>query len=124
MCLDATTYNCYIPVSVPNWNEYINAERTNRHLAAKIKRQDKEIVSWTCKGRYQGTYPAQLTVKAHYKHKRGDLDNVRYKGILDGLVSAGVIENDNLTKIQRIVIEPVFDGIEGLSISFSALRED
>ena len=59
--------------------------------------------------KYTGSYPAQVTLKPHYSAYRQDLDNFRYKGLLDGLVSAGVLKNDNLKHIQRIVIEPVFD---------------
>ena len=47
---------------------------------------------------------------------RQDLDNFRYKGILDGLVSAGVIENDNLVHIRKITIEPVLDKEECIEI--------
>lgn len=106
----------HIPEMPENWNRYISAERTNRYAAAAIKRSDKEMVSLCCKGKYDGKYPAMLQVRPHFSNKRSDLDNVRFKGILDGLVSEGLIENDNLTRIQRIEIEPAFWG-EGLDIA-------
>ena len=41
------------------------------------------------------------------------------KGLIDGLVSAGVIENDNLTKINKIILEPIFDGKTGVDIEIT-----
>ena len=100
----------YDPV---NWNEYINIERTNFYKANKLKQQEKQIVKLSTIGqRYTGNYPVEIIIKPHFKDHRKDLDNTRYKGLLDGLVSAGVIKNDNLTYIQRIVLEPVFDNEE------------
>lgn len=104
----------YIP---PNWNEYINIERRNKYQANTLKQAEKNIVKGLTLGKkYIGTYPVQLIIKPHYLDRRQDLDNFRYKGILDGLVSAGVLKNDNLRHIQRIVIEPVFDDAECVEI--------
>lgn len=100
----------YDPV---NWNEYINIERTNFYKANKLKQQEKQIVKLSTIGqRYTGSYPVELIIKPHFKDHRKDLDNTRCKGLIDGLVSAGVIKNDNLTYIQRIVLEPIFDNEE------------
>ena len=52
----------------------------------------------------------------YFKHKKKDLDNYRMKGLIDGLVSAGVIENDNLTKIDKIILEPVFTDEVGVDV--------
>lgn len=98
----------HIPFNFPSWNEYINAERSNKYLASKIKKTEKEVIVWTVKEKYQGSYPVTLTIRPYFKHKKKDLDNYRIKGILDGLISAGVIENDNLTKIDKIILEPIF----------------
>ena len=99
-----------------NWNEYINVERTNQYMANKIKQDEKADIVFTTKERYTGTYPVTLTIKPHYQHKKGDLDNFRMKGLIDGLVSAGVIENDNLTKIDKIILEPIFDEEIGVDV--------
>lgn len=92
-----------------NWNEYINIERTNFYKANKLKQQEKQIVQLSVKEKYTGKYPVEIIVKPHFKDHRRDLDNTRIKGLLDGLVSAGVLKNDNLSHIQRIVYEPIFD---------------
>lgn len=106
----------HIPYEFPNWNEYINAERTNRYIASDMKKVDKEAVIWLVKEKYQGSYPVTLTIRPYFKHKKKDLDNYRMKGLIDGLVSAGVIENDNLTKIDKIILEPVFTDETGVEV--------
>ena len=100
-----------------NWNSYINAERTNKFMANSMKQADKNYVVTKCKSlEYKGSYPIQLIIRPHYSSKRQDLDNYRYKGLIDGLVSAGVIKNDNLNCIERIVLDPIFDTKGGVDI--------
>ena len=111
-----------IPYMPPNWNDYINAERTNKYKANNLKQQETQIMMYFCKGkRYAGGYPVQITLRPHYSAYRQDLDNFRYKGLLDGLVSAGVIKNDNLKHIQRINIEPIFDNEECVEIEIKEI---
>lgn len=111
-----------IPYDPPNWNKYIEAERSNLYLATKMKRKDKHIVEAYCHGkRYRGRFPCQIIFRAHFADHRKDLDNTRIKGILDGLVACGVLPNDNLKIIQRVIIEPVFDGAERLDIVIEEL---
>lgn len=112
----------YIDYDFMGWNEYINAERRNKYLANKIKQEEKAIVAFKVKEKYKGSYPVTLTIRPHFKHKRRDLDNYRLKGLIDGLVSAGVIENDNLTKIDKIILEPIFDG-SGVEIEIQPTRK-
>ena len=102
-----------------NWNKYINVERTNKYMANKVKQDEKAYIVLTTKERYTGGYPVTLTIRPHYQHKKGDLDNFRMKGLIDGLVSAGVIENDNLTKIDKIILEPIFDEEIGVDVEIN-----
>lgn len=112
-----------IPYDPPNWNDYINAERTNKYIASHIKKKEKNIVEAYCHGkRYEGRFPCQVTFRAHFANHRKDLDNTRVKGILDGLVACGVLPNDNLKMIQRIVIEPVFDDAAQIDIEIEELQ--
>ena len=111
----------YVPI---NWNEYINAERRSFYIANNIKQKEKIIVAGSCRGKvYTAGYPCKITFKAHYKRKNTDLDNLRVKGIIDGLVACKVIENDNLTKIQEIIIKPIFDNQELLEIEIEKLGD-
>ncbi len=102
-----------------NWNEYIRIERGNKYQANKIKQQEKAIVVWAVKERYTGAYPVTLTIRPHFKDKRRDLDNFRLKALIDGLVAAGVIANDNLKHIDKIVIEAVFSDIVGVEVEIT-----
>lgn len=106
----------HIDYDFMNWNKYINVERTNKYMANGVKQAEKNYIVATVKERYTGAYPVALTIKPHYTHKKGDLDNFRMKGLIDGLVTAGVIENDNLTKINKITLEPIFDGKTGVEV--------
>jgi len=79
-------------------NDYINAERRNRFIAAKIKKTETVRVYWECKA--QKIKPMEKIDEAFffYTHdsKRGDYDGFEFyqKFIWDGLKEAGIIEND------------------------------
>jgi Holliday junction resolvase RusA-like endonuclease len=106
----------FIPYDFTSWNDYIREERSSLYKANHIKQSEKHIIALTVKDKYKGGYPVTLLVKPHFKNKRRDLDNYRLKGLIDGLVCAGVIKNDNLTCIDRIILEPVFTDSEGVEI--------
>ena len=112
----------FIDYMPKNWNEYINAERKNKYIANKIKQDEKQIVQALTKGKkYKGNYPVEVIVRPHYNAYRQDLDNCRYKGLLDGLVSAGVLKNDNLKHIQKITLEPIFDNKIGIEFEIKEI---
>ena len=106
----------FIDYDFPNWNDYIKSERGSLYHANAIKQAEKNYIAYTVKEKYSGKYPVTLTVRPHFKNKRKDLDNFRLKGLIDGLVTAGVIKNDNLNCINRIVIEPVFSDVVGVEV--------
>ena len=107
----------FIEYNFPNWNKYIDLERGNYHAANKLKQKEKDIVRYYTIGqKYKGNYPVEIVFKPHFKDHRKDLDNTRVKGLLDGLVACGVLKNDNLNHIQRIVLEPIFDDKEGIEV--------
>lgn len=100
-----------------NWNEYIAKERANKYWANKIKQEEKEIVRYSCIGKhYEGKYPVKLIITKHFKDRRQDLDNVRIKGLLDGLVSCNVIKGDNLNCIRQITYNSIIDGKDIIEI--------
>lgn len=113
----------FIDYDPPNWNQYINMERTNLYQANSVKQQEKQIVALFARGKkYEGSYPVEIIFRPYFKDKRRDLDNTRIKGILDGLVNCGVIKNDNLNYIQKIIIEPIFSGKPGIEIEINELK--
>lgn len=99
-----------------DWNKYIKAERGNKYHANAIKQAEKNYIGYTVKQKYTGKYPVTLTIRPHFKNKRKDLDNFRLKGLIDGLVAAGVIINDNLNCINKIIIEAVYSDDIGVEI--------
>ena len=91
-------------------------------IANKIKQEEKRIVALSTIGKkYNGKYPVEITFKPHFKDHRQDLDNFRYKGIIDGLVACNVLKNDNLNHIQKITLEPVFDNKEIIEIEIKEI---
>ena len=90
-------------------NSYINAERTNRYMAAKIKREEMERIMWQLPA-MKLTGPVHLSFQAYVENMRKDPDNIYVifvKFFLDSLKEKGIIENDGQKQIGRIVLEPV-----------------
>lgn len=87
-------------------NEFINAERRNRYIAAKIKKEETgycQDVAEKNELKLQETdFPCALIITWYVKNKRKDADNIAFakKFILDGLVEAGVLPNDNRKYVQ------------------------
>ena len=88
-------------------NEYINAERKNKFLAAKLKKQNTLICKLYAnklknKINPNGLYDLQITWNV--LNNRQDADNIYFavKFILDGLVGAGILKNDGRKNIRNI----------------------
>lgn len=90
-------YTFEIPGILPTLNQYVDAERTNRFMAAKLKRGTQEQIEWLTLGHpiFDGhVYVAFTWIRPDM---RSDKDNVAFakKFILDALQEAGVIKNDS-----------------------------
>ena len=87
-------------------NDYIEAERSNKYIAAHIKKNETEIarVSALTSGVTIDRYPVSILFQWHRTDQRTDPDNIQFgaKFILDGLVKAGVLENDSWKHIKGI----------------------
>jgi Holliday junction resolvase RusA-like endonuclease len=87
-------------------NQYINLERGNRYAAASKKKKLTEAVQWqVMKYRNQidptGLY--DLTIYWIVPDNRTDPDNVYFlKPILDGLVKAKILKDDNRKHVRNI----------------------
>ena len=79
-------------------NEYINTERRNKYAAAKIKDKLTNEVAWQCKSKrcHRPIGKVDMIFKWHVKG-RHDSDNIAFakKFVLDGMVQAGLLENDS-----------------------------
>lgn len=91
--------------SLVDLNTYINAERRNRFLGAKIKKENTEEVMWQTKNvKPIKNYPVAIEIDWYVKNKKKDPDNVFFsvKFCLDALVENGVLENDGQKQISKI----------------------
>lgn len=93
-----------IPFTLPNLNDYISAERTNRFKAAKMKHDAEEGVGWFIRSQSLPRFdkPCFIEYRWFEKNKRRDLDNISSFGrkvIQDALVRNGVLANDGWANI-------------------------
>ena len=78
-------------------NEYVNAERTNRFAAAKLKKTETERVMWECRAqKIKKVSKIDEVYFLYYHDRRGDYDGYEFyqKFVWDGLKEAGIIPND------------------------------
>lgn len=88
-----------IPCTLPGVNEYTKANRANPYKGAKTKREAEEVVMWAAKAAHLKPMRAPVHVNIIWvePNMRRDKDNISgaRKFILDALVKAGVIGDDN-----------------------------
>lgn len=93
-------YLLTIPGTLNNLNDYIAAERANRHKGAKMKANNGNIVAVAIKQCLRGVRiekPVYMEYSWFEKNKRRDLDNISSFGrkvIQDALVDAAVLKDD------------------------------
>ncbi|MCO8288285.1 RusA family crossover junction endodeoxyribonuclease [Tetragenococcus halophilus] len=94
-----------IPGELTDQNTYMDAERANRHKAAKLKKQN----TYKCAAIFMPFRLQQpkLPISLHFdwicKNKRKDKDNICFakKFIFDGMQQAGYIPNDGWSEIKE-----------------------
>lgn len=88
-----------IPFRLPGLNEVIEANRTNPHAGAKLKRDTEEQLMWVIKSErlLPVTYPCIVHMLFVEPNRRRDVDNVESgkKFVMDALVKAGILKNDS-----------------------------
>lgn len=101
-------------------NEYINTERRNKYAAAKIKDKLTNEVAWQCKSKrcHKPTGKIDMIFKWHVKG-RHDSDNIAFakKFVLDGMVQAGLLENDS-PKFVRHLADYIYRDVEKLHCDY------
>ena len=96
---------------LPGLNDYIAAERANRHAAADMKRASQAIVEWSARSQLRGVRfekPVRMTYRWFERDKKRDKDNISSFGrkvIQDALVRVGVLKNDNWACIEGFADE-------------------
>lgn len=91
-----------------SFNSYIDAERANRYKAAKIKKTQTAMYARAFNGCSKITDKIDITFVWYLKNRRRDIDNIAFnqKFILDGMVCAGIIPDDNLHYVQKLTHIP------------------
>lgn len=105
-------------------NEYIQAERGNKFAAANIKSKETKAVEYYAVGMKWLKFPCKVIFTWHLSNKRKDLDNTSFarKFILDGLVKAEVIPDDNLKHIQGLEDRIIFDERDYVEVEFEEME--
>ena len=95
------TQTLIIDGELTDLNTYINAERRNRFIAAKIKKEETYKVKSLSRTLKQIFAPVEVEIHWYSKNIRKDPDNICYakKYVMDGLVEAGVLANDGQKQI-------------------------
>lgn len=86
-----------LPMKLPSLNEYIRACRENRYSGAKMKKQVEDDIGYFINKLPSFNNPVRIHFTWVEENKRRDLDNVCFakKFILDSLVKAGKLKDDN-----------------------------
>lgn len=93
-----------------NLNDIIRTSRGNYRYANKVKREEMEYVKYmTLNVPKVRNYPVKMRFIWHITNKNSDIDNLVGKNIIDGLVNARILKNDNLGCIEEITYNAVFD---------------
>lgn len=93
--------------TLPNLNDYINAERQHRQKGAALKRQAEQVVILAARKQLRGfryDTPVIMDYVWFEPNRRRDKDNISSFGrkvIQDGLVRAGILRNDGWADIDH-----------------------
>jgi Holliday junction resolvase RusA-like endonuclease len=98
------TVTITIDGTLPGANEYINAERSNRYLAATMKRETQELIAAIARMETHGIVfekPVKIAYRWVEPNRKRDLDNIAFarKFVQDALVSAGILTGDGWAQI-------------------------
>lgn len=99
--------HCFeIPGRLPGTNDYTKANRTNRYVGAKMKRETQEVIEWAIKAARLSPITKQVDVHITFvePNMKRDKDNIQggTKFILDALVKMGILKNDGWNEIGDI----------------------
>lgn len=111
---------------LPSLNAYINAERRNRYMAAKMKKDAQEAILWQLSGLEPLYGPHFYHFTWLVKDYRKDPDNISafgHKIIFDAMQVSGVLDNDNLKNVVGLADTYIVNGETGVIIVAIPLTE-
>lgn len=98
-------YRVVINGTLPNLNDYTDAQRSNRYKGAQLKRDAQDACAWAIKTQMRGIHlikPIYLEYTFYEPNRRRDKDNISgfaHKVIQDALVQMKVIKDDGWDEI-------------------------
>lgn len=100
-----------VAISIPEIHPSINTWKAwHYHKYNLEKKRWAEMIYYICLGAKLVEGEVHVTVKYFFKDKRKrDIDNYSPKLIMDGLVGAKIIEDDNSNVVRRISVEMDYD---------------
>lgn len=106
---------------LPSLNDYIEAERTNRHIAAKMKRETDQLICWQIKQMKTVKEKIRIRFIWHEETKRRDPDNVAFakKFILDAMQKCGKLKNDNPEWIAGFQDDYIYGNGQGVMLEIT-----
>lgn len=109
----------HIPHSFVGLNEYTYTNRLNRYAGNKIKQDQTKIAELyfrRCKKIEK--YPIKIKFTWYLNSRNKDLDNYAFakKFLIDGMVRAGIIKNDNINCINGFTDEVEYRKEEGVTV--------
>lgn len=98
-------------------NDYINSCRRNKYIGAKIKKDETEYCTQIFKQlKPLSEFPVHIECHWHSPSKIRDIDGFLIKNVLDGMVHAGFIPDDNVKYISKLTHEYHFSESDKLEI--------
>ena len=99
---DGHGYRLVIPYKFPSLNDYVKANRTNKFMGAKMKRDVQNDIGYFLMMLPKFERPIFITFTWTEGNRKRDPDNIAFakKFILDGLIETEKIENDTFQWIK------------------------
>ncbi len=100
-----------IPIKLPSLNQYINECRKNPYAGANMKRQIENDIGYFINKLPKFEKPIKIKFIWVEENKKRDLDNICFakKFILDSLVKAGKLKDDNRNYVTGFIDEFKYD---------------
>lgn len=125
-------YYFLINEKLPSLNEVIAANRTNKHIGARHKKQIEELIGWyILKAVSVGSLKpidtaCVIRITWHEKTKRRDVDNIQsaQKFILDALQKQGILKNDSRKYVKQIYHEVKDDIKDGVIVEIIEVDDE
>lgn len=108
----------FIKGRLPGLNDYIRADRADKHQGAKLKREVEDMIIWQLARMPKITEPARYHFTWYEPDERRDKDNVAFakKFIFDALQKSGRLINDNNKYVVGFSDEFVYHVKEGVGV--------